>query len=69
MATLKLSRKVSGASSAIPMTDELYDKLSKSQQFLASLAEGCGISPKISTYQGRNFVATETVDSLIAYCS
>ena len=66
MENLKLARKVTGQSSAIPMTDELYNKLSKSQQFIAALAEAVGIKPKISEYQNRHFVAGETVDELIA---
>ena len=64
---IKLARKVTGQSSAVPMTDELYAELSKSQQFLASLAEGCGYSPKIGEYQNRHFVASETIDELIAH--
>ena len=67
--TIKLTRKVSGQSSSVEMTDELYEKLSKSQQFLASLAEACGIEPRIGEYQSRYFVAGETVDSLVEYFS
>ena len=66
---LKLARKVTGASSAVAMTDETYAKLGKAHQFLASLAEGCGIDVFISEYEKRQFVATQTIDALVDYFS
>jgi hypothetical protein len=62
---MKLKRVVSGQSTAVDMTDDLYAKLSKSQQLIAAIAESLNIVPKIATYEGRKYVAGDTIDKIV----
>ena len=61
---MKITRKVTGQSSSVEMTDELYDKLSKSQQLIAAIGEALNLKVKIASYEGRNYVSGETVDAI-----
>ena len=63
--SVKLKREVKGASKSVPMTDELYDELSKAQQFLAALAEAFDIEVQLGTIDGRHFVHSTTIDELV----
>jgi hypothetical protein len=66
MDNIKFKRAVTGQTTATTMTDAHYAKLSKSQQFIAALAEALAIPVLISEYEGRLFVSSATVDQLTA---
>ena len=66
---IQLKRKVSASGSSVDLTDELYDKLSITNQFLCSLAEAVSLTPKLGVYEGKYFASRETVEALVKYFS
>ena len=66
MDKIKLTRPVTSRSAGVALTDELYGKLSASQQLIAAIGEAVGVDVVIAEYEGRNYVATSTVLAIAA---
>ena len=66
---MKITRKITGASEAVAMTDELFAKMGKANQLCAAIAEALKIEVLIGEYQGRHFVSATTIDAVAAELS
>ena len=65
----KLNRKVTGQSTAVDMTDEIYAELSASQQLIAAIAEALDLPVLVAKYQDRHYVSRQTVDAVASKLS